>query len=185
MALSSQAAAWGQVPGTPGMYRTASPAGGPHQGLGGALASWFSWTTWWSPLGMTRVICTQAPMPWLWGSLGTPPLSWPHAGHSSYRLGASVLSKQMPWLLCSREPWAPRVSGGTSPPSGLHASGLRTSTEGLSWLGARPAWTAVSGLGGPGHGPSLVHGPSSLRRLTLCQLWVPLGSVEVADLGHL
>lgn len=78
------------------------------------------------------------------GSLGPPPLSWSRDRHSSYRLGVSVLSKQMPWLLCSRGPWAPRVSGGTSPPSGLPASGLRTSTEGLSWLGAR--WGHQLGL---------------------------------------
>ena len=135
---------WGQVPGTPGMHRTANPAGGPHQSLGRALASWFSWTSWWFPLGMTRVICTLALMPWLRGSLGPSPLSWPRARHSSYRLGVSVLSKQMPWLLCSRGPWAPRVSEGTSPPSGVPASGLRTSAEGLSWLGA--GWVHQLGL---------------------------------------
>ena len=129
-----------------------------------------------------RVIFIAAPIAWLWLPLGPPALSWPRAGRSGDRLGASVLSKQTPRLLCSRGHGTPRVSGGAIPLSELRASGPRTSADGLSCRGARGGGTD---LGRRVRAGSCPWGVTSAPSDDVSLLWVPLGPMEAADLGHL
>lgn len=107
---------------------------GPQQSwLGGALVSRSPWTSWWSPSGAKG---GEGYLHSSLHSLALLPVGPPRLGLVP---GTAVTGWRTPGSCVHG------VSEGATPLSGLHASGLRTSTDGLGCLGA--------GGQGQGHRP--------------------------------